>query len=95
MTNYLPISTLSDSVVADATCEMLESAGIPVMLEHVEIIHGNLRSPGYRVLVPEQFATRADLLVTMASSAYSRSGMPKKPGRRLSGEWMSRHGLAG
>lgn len=58
MERFVVLLTTTERTVANRACEGLEHAGIPVMLEHVEIHDGATRASGYRLLVPSE-ATQA------------------------------------
>lgn len=59
MDQFLVLTTLTDRIEIDSTADMLETAGIPIMLEHVEVEQQGTAAPGVRVLVPSQWAQRA------------------------------------
>ena len=77
MDRYVVLTTTTEQNLAKKTCEALEDAGIPVMLEHREIVDGADRASGYRLLVPFQFRQRAQLLAdrTHRGGFVSNSGM--------------------
>jgi len=68
--HFLELATTTEQPLADRTCAVLEEAGIPVILEHVEMRARQTFAPGYRVLVPAQFSQTAMRLVDATSSAY-------------------------
>ena len=70
MDKFLVLTTTTEQRLANRACELLEDSGIPVMLEHIEIMDGNTRAHGYRLLVPAQFSQTALRLVDVASQAY-------------------------
>lgn len=70
MEKFLVLTTTTEQILATRTCELLEDSGIPVMLEHIEILDGNTRAHGYRLLVPSQYSQTALRLVDVASNAY-------------------------
>ena len=74
---YVVLTATSEQGLANKTCEALEDAGIPVMLEHREIKSDGNRASGYRVLVPMQYTHTAQKLASAASSAFflKASGM--------------------
>jgi len=72
MDQFLIIATLTHHMIANRTCEALEDAGIPVMLEHVEIEEDGNSTTGYRVLVPSQYSSAATRLVNTHSEASER-----------------------
>lgn len=75
MDRFLVLTTTTEQPLANKTCAVLEDAGIPVMLEHVEITHGETRASGYKLLVPSQFTQTAMRLVDATSSAYYSRAM--------------------
>lgn len=70
MDKYLTLTTTTEQPLANKTCAMLENAGIPVMMEHVELKEGRARSSGYRVLVPSQFTQVAMKLADATSMSF-------------------------
>ena len=61
MEEFWVLRTITDQALANNVCAALEDRNIAVMLEHVELLHGNTRASGYRVLVPSdsiQLATQ-------------------------------------
>jgi hypothetical protein len=72
---FLVLTTTFEQALADRTCAALEDAGIPVILEHVQISDRDLddnpyTASGFRVLVPAPHTQTAMRLVTATSSAY-------------------------
>jgi hypothetical protein len=72
---FLVLTTTFEQALADRTCAALEDAGIPVILEHVQISDRDLDdnpyiASGFRVLVPAPHTQTAMRLVTATSSAY-------------------------
>ena len=72
---FLVLTTTFEQALADKTCAVLEDAGIPVILEHVQISDRDVRdtpytASGYRVLVPAPMTQTAMRLVSATSSAY-------------------------
>jgi hypothetical protein len=72
---FLVLTTTFEQALADKTCAALEDAGIPVILEHVQISEregakGGYKASGYRVLVPAPHTQTAMRLVSATSSAY-------------------------
>ena len=65
--HFSVLTIITQSSVADRTCERLEEAGIPVMLEHVEISYGPQVSHGYRLLVPSTMHQNAMSLISLTS----------------------------
>ena len=72
MDQFVVLATLSDNILADVVCSALESAGIPVLMEHVEIVQGHLNASGVRVLAPADKAQHAMLLVQHVLDLQSR-----------------------
>lgn len=70
MEKFLVLTTTTEQNLAARACDMLENSGIPVMLEHIEILDGNTRAHGYRLLVPSQYSQSAMRIVDAASQAY-------------------------
>ncbi|RMG44050.1 MAG: hypothetical protein D6719_02715 [Candidatus Dadabacteria bacterium] len=68
MEKYLVLTTTTERSLANRACTTLEQAGIPVLVEHVEISESGLRATGYRVLVPAQFTQTAMRLVKVDST---------------------------
>jgi hypothetical protein len=72
---FLVLTTTFEQGLADRTCAVLEDAGIPVILEHVQIADRTpeniaYKASGYRVLVPAPHTQTAMRLVTATSTAY-------------------------
>lgn len=63
MEKYLEVTTVIELDRVDRSCEMLERAGIPVLIRHVEIVNGDSRSPAFMLLVPSQHSNHAQTLV--------------------------------
>jgi hypothetical protein len=63
MDQYLVLTTTTEQPLATKACDALEDAGIPLLLEHIEMANGRERSSGYRLLVPSRFSQRARRLV--------------------------------
>ena len=70
MDRFLVLTTTTDQPLANKACEALEDAGIPVMLEHIEILSGKTRASGYRLLVPSQFTHTAMKVIDATSVAH-------------------------
>lgn len=70
MEQFVVVITTTDQPLADRACAALEDAGIPVMLEHVEIHENNFRASGYRLMVPSQFVQSAQRLTRAAAFAF-------------------------
>ena len=68
---FVVLTTLTDQSLANRACSLLESAGIPVMLEHVEIFGDDMRAIGYRLMAPARMSQSAMRLVHAASSALA------------------------
>ena len=67
---FVVLTSISEQQLATKTCEALEEAGIPVLLEHREIVDGPRKATGYRVFVPAQFRQSAMRLASAASSSF-------------------------
>ncbi|MDC0358343.1 hypothetical protein OAO01_05955 [Oligoflexia bacterium] len=83
MDKFLVLNTITDQALADATCEALEEAEIPVMLEHVTIQNDDSSASGYRILVPSEFTQTAMSLIERVSLAFSAKlvgGIAANPG---------------
>ena len=52
MEEFLPITTFSRRDLANRACANLEDIGVPIMLEHIEIIEDGAPYSAYRLLVP-------------------------------------------
>ncbi len=59
MERFVVLSTFFESEQANKACEALEAKGIPVLVDHMEVIDGNTRAYGYRVLVPAHYSQEA------------------------------------
>ena len=70
MERFLVLTTTTEQPLANRTCAVLEDAGIPVMIEHVEITDGGSRALGFRLMVPSQFTQTAMRLIAATSTAY-------------------------
>ncbi len=73
MDQFVVLATVSDTMVADLICGALEGAGIPVLLEHVEIYDGKLNASGVRILAPSTKAQKAIMLLESTLSAERRA----------------------
>lgn len=73
MDRFVVLATLSDSIAADLLCGALEGAGIPVLLEHVEIQDGKLNASGVRILAPSDRAQQAIVLIENTLSSKRRN----------------------
>lgn len=62
MERFVVLTSTSEQTLANRTCELLEDRGIPVMLEHREILNGSERASSYRLLVPIEFVQTAKKL---------------------------------
>jgi len=74
MEGYVVVSTTAEHRLADKTCQALEDAGIPVVLEHREVVLGARRAQNYRVLVPSEHSQMALKLVGYSSGTHLISG---------------------
>ncbi|MCB0339368.1 MAG: hypothetical protein KDD53_07180 [Bdellovibrionales bacterium] len=82
MEQFFVLTTYSDHMVADSTCGLLEQAGIPVMLEHVEIHEAGVAASGIRLLVPFEYTQRA-MKIIEAGKGLHRSDLPPNKGALL------------
>ena len=67
---FLVLTTVSDRLLADQMCSVLEDADIPVLLEHVELFEGEEVAFGIRVMVPAPHAQRALGMVDAVTSQF-------------------------
>lgn len=73
MDRFVNLTTIGDRLLANRVCQSLEDAGIPVMLEHVEIVQNLQRTSGFRLLVPlESLQTAQRLADATARLSFSR-----------------------
>jgi hypothetical protein len=84
MDKFEILTTTTEQTLANKTCAVLENAGIPVMLEHVELGDVNsgevekveeesrseAKRSGFRLSVPHQFSKTAMRLADVTSSSY-------------------------
>ncbi len=74
MDHYVLLTRISEQPVANRACASLEDAGIPVMLEHVEVTSGGTRASNFRLFVPDQHVQAAQKLVSnFVPGLYSSS----------------------
>ena len=66
---YVSITVFSDPVAADQACSVLEEAGMPVLIQHLEVQDGNIRASGYRVLAPANCVQTAMRLLNLRRAA--------------------------
>jgi hypothetical protein len=74
MERFLVLFTTTESRVADASCEALEDAGIPVMIEHVDVLDQGSKIAGFRLLVPSHHSQEA-LKVAKGRPEFSYYGL--------------------
>jgi len=55
MDQYLPISIIGTRGGANKACEKLENAGVPIMLQFIEVEEAGEKISAYRLLVPMEF----------------------------------------
>ena len=67
--HYILLTRISEQPLANKACAALENAGIPVMLEHVEVKSGATRASSYRLFVPSQFTQTAQRVVDVSSTS--------------------------
>ena len=78
MEKFLVLTTITEQRVANHYCAVLEDAGIPVIIEHVEILDGSLCALGYRLLVPAEFTGAGmRILQNLAQNRASSSSVSK------------------
>ena len=68
---FLVLTTTTDQVLANKMCARLEAAGIPVLLEHIEIQSGSELATGFRLLAPAKSSHVAMRLVYAATTGMS------------------------
>jgi len=70
MEEYLPISTTSEREFATKCCDAIEKAGIPVVMEHIDIIQDGRFFPAFRLFVPIQFRQSGIKLIETIRMTY-------------------------
>jgi len=75
MDQFVVLTTVPDHILADNACTVLEEAGVPVLLEHVEIVRGKERVSGVRVLVPATAVQRASVLLDHVITSARREAV--------------------
>jgi hypothetical protein len=60
---FVCIKVITSQKVADKACTALEEAGIPVMLQHLELQEGDLKALGFRVFTPSRCVQNASKIV--------------------------------
>ncbi len=73
MDQYLPISILSTRAEASDACGLLEDAGIPIMLQYLEVEEDGEKVCAYRLLVPMEF-TQASIAILGGVSETEQQG---------------------
>lgn len=68
MDQYLPISILTTRADANKACETLEDAGIPIMLQFVQVEEGAEKMIAYRLFVPLEFRQASFALLGIAAT---------------------------
>ena len=68
MRNYEILTTIAGQPFAAKASALLEDAGIPIMVEHVDLGDDMLPLHGFRVLVPREFSGSAHRLITAAAA---------------------------
>jgi hypothetical protein len=71
MEKYREVRTTAHRPAANKMSAVLENAGIPLMVQHVEISSGQDLETRFRLLVPDQHSQKALLLVNAADSDSS------------------------
>ena len=66
---FVCIKVLTSQKLADRACTALEEAGIPVMLQHLEVEEGELRALGFRVFTPTRCVQSASRIVERFQAA--------------------------
>lgn len=79
MERFLEVTTTTRQIVANETCEALENAGIPVVLEHVNVVDGGEHTTGYRLFVPSQHSQAAIQIVNGAVSRWQTEQVDALP----------------
>lgn len=59
MERFVELQITTDFFTADTAYRVLDSAAIPVLIEHIEISENGVRLPAYKVLVPSAALARA------------------------------------
>jgi hypothetical protein len=71
MERYQVLTTTAEQPFVNKASEMLEDAGIPIMVEHVKIAEKSGVSNGFNILVPRQYQQSAKRLIDAASTLKS------------------------
>ena len=67
---YVSITVISDPVAADQACSILEEAGMPVLIQHLEVEEDGMRASCYRVMAPLSCAQTAMKLLNLLHPVY-------------------------
>ena len=70
MDRYQVLTTTTKQPFVNRASEALERAGIPLMVEHVEVNEDGGSAIGFRVLVPDQYTQSAMRLIDAANEVY-------------------------
>ncbi len=73
MERFLILSTIKEQSLANRACAALENAGIPVMIEHVELRENGEKSQGFRLLVPSQYTQTAKRIYDATVVSFQNS----------------------
>ena len=68
MKKYEILTTITEQPFASQTSALLEEAGIPILVEHVDLGNGEYPIHGFRVLVPGEFSGSAQRLISAAGN---------------------------
>jgi len=72
MDKYVVLTTYGDHMITNQLCNALETAGVPVLVEHLLIEEGKLQGTGFRVLIPSHLIqTGYGILSTMPRRAVA------------------------
>ena len=72
MDKYVVLTTYGDHMVTNHLCNALESAGVPVLVEHLLIDEGTMQGSGFRILIPSHLIqTGYSILSTMPRRAIA------------------------
>ena len=72
MEQFLILTTTDNRTLADAICQALEDAEIPLLLEHVEIRRDDDGpSAGFRILTPLHFRETAMRIVDVNAATHA------------------------
>ena len=72
MQKYQILTTISEQPSATRASDLLEGAGIPIVVEHVDLGGGEYPIRGFRVLVPAEFSRSAQRLIAAAANLHHK-----------------------